>query len=97
MRLKIFTTGFVILGVLLLLSYPVLVGPVPKGEGRQALAEYALRFGLYVIGSLLVWFTTAVLAVIAARRARQAYREEAMENFQHLMEETLRDHGRNPS
>jgi type VI protein secretion system component VasK len=94
MRLKVVTTAFVILGVLMLLSYPWIVGPVPKGQGKEALAEYAMRFGIYIILSLLVWFTAAVLAVVTARRARQAYREEAMENFQSLMEETLKDHGR---
>jgi peptidoglycan biosynthesis protein MviN/MurJ (putative lipid II flippase) len=94
MRLKIATTAFVILGLLTLLSYPWLVGSVPRGGSKQALAEYATRLGFYIIAALLIWFITAVLAVLTAHRARDRYRAEAMENFQHLIEETMKDHGK---
>jgi heme/copper-type cytochrome/quinol oxidase subunit 2 len=96
MRLKIATTTFLIAGLLLLAGWPWLVGPMPKSSevGKRAVQEYAVRFGVYIIVVLIVWFVTAMLAVLVARQARQAFREEAMENFQHLMEETLKDHGK---
>ena len=96
MRLKIATSTFLIAGILLLVAWPWLVGPVPNSReaGQRAMQEYAVRFGIYIIVLLLVWFVTAMLAIFVARQARQSYREEAMENFQHLMEETLRDHGK---
>ena len=94
MRLKLLTTTFLILGLILLGGWPWIVGPVPKGQGKHALAEYATRFGIYVIVALLVWFVTALLAVMVARRARQEYREEAIENLQDLLEETIKDHGK---
>ena len=96
MRLKIATSNFLIAGLLLLAGWPWLVGPMPKASeaGKRAVQEYAVRFGIYIIVVLLVWFITAMLAVLVARQARQAFREEAMENFQHLMEETLKDHGK---
>jgi len=96
MRLKIATSTFLIAGLLLLAGWPWLVGPMPKASevGKRAVQEYAVRFGIYIIVVLLVWFITAMLAVLVARQARQAFREEAMENFQHLMEETLKDHGK---
>ena len=93
--MKLATSVGVVLGLLLLVAWPWLVGPTPgKEAGRRALQEYAIRFGTYIIVVLLVWGTTAVLAILMARRARLAYREEAMENFQSLIEETLRDHGK---
>ena len=95
MRLKIATSTFLIAGLLLLAGWPWLVGPMPKASeaGKRAVQEYAVRFGIYIIVVLLVWFITAMLAVLVARQARQAFRQEAMENFQHLLEETLQDHG----
>lgn len=94
MRLKVATSTFLILGLLLLVGWPWIVGSQPPKSDLQATREYAARFGIYVIAILLIWFTTALLAVIVARRARQAFREEAMENLQHLLEESLKDHGK---
>ena len=96
MRLKIATSTLLIAGLLLLAGWPWLVGPMPKASeaGQRAVQDYAVRFGIFIIVVLLVWFITAMLAVLVARQARQAFREEAMENFQHLMEETLKDHGK---
>jgi type VI protein secretion system component VasK len=92
---KLATTLFLVAGLLLLAAWPWLVGPQPPASaGRQTLEEYVVRFGIYLILLLLVWFTTAVLAVLSARRARDAYREKAMENLQNLIEGTLQDHGK---
>jgi type VI protein secretion system component VasK len=96
MRLKVATTALLIFGVILLAAWPWVIGPMPKASeaGRRALQEYAVRFGLYIIVVLLVWSATAVLAIMVARRAREKYREEAMENLQSLLEESLKDHGK---
>lgn len=99
MRLKVATTAGLIFGLMLLAAWPWLIGPMPKASevGRRAVQEYAVRFGIYIIVVLLVWASTAVMAIMVARRAREAYREEAMDNLQNLLEETLRDHGKPPS
>lgn len=96
MRLKVATTALLIFGVILLAAWPWVIGPMPNASeaGRRALQEYAVRFGLYIIVVLLVWSATAVLAIMVARRAREKYREEAMENLQSLLEESLKDHGK---
>ena len=96
MRLKIVTSTFLIAGLLLLAGWPWLVGPMPKASetGKRAMQEYAVRFGIYIIVVLLVWSVTAILAIVVARKARQNLRDEALENFQHLVEETLKDHGK---
>jgi hypothetical protein len=96
MRLKAAATFFLILGIAMLVAWPWIVGAQPdvKESGRRALEEYVVRFGIYIIAVLFVWFVTAVLAIMVARQARNAYREEAMLNFQQLMEETLKDHGK---
>lgn len=94
MRLKVTTTAFLILGLLLLAGWPWIVGQQPPKGDLQATREYAARFGIYIIMILLVWFTTALLAVIVARRARKELREEAMQNLQELLEESLKDHGK---
>lgn len=93
MRLKVFTTGLLVFGVLLLFATPWLLGPRPGGTGRDA-QEYVVKFGLLVIGLFTIFATTAILAVIVARRERQKFREEAMENLKDLVESSLRDHGR---
>ncbi len=96
MHLKIATTAGLIFGILLLAAWPWLIGPAPRAsvEGRQAVQEYAVRFGTYVIVALVVWAATAILAILVARQARLEYRDEAMGNLQNLIEESLKDHGK---
>lgn len=93
MRLKIFTTGLLLFGVLLLFATPWILGPRPGGTGSDA-REYVVKFGLLVIGLFTIFATTAILAIIVARKERQRFREEAMENLKDLVESSLRDHGR---
>ena len=92
MRLKIALTSLLIFGFVLLLAWPWIVGRQPVYEHKAEVARYLLRFSAYVISLLVVFSSCAMLAVILARKQREAFREEALTNMKHLIEATLEDH-----
>jgi hypothetical protein len=93
--LKILTTGFFLLGLVLLVSWPWIVGgqPARSAPERERLA-YVLRFGLYLAGTIVTFFLAALAAFFTARRARNMLREEAKENVRELIDGTLEDHAK---
>jgi len=94
-RLKIATTAFLVFGLLLVLGWPWLVGPrPPEGSPKQELAAYVTRLVFYLGGTLVVFFVTAVLAVLVLRRVREEFRQEAMRNLEELLEGVRRDHAK---
>jgi hypothetical protein len=100
LRLRIGLTVLVLAGIGLLLAWPWLVGPYPAPHGvpahgskeAKALAEYSLRFLGYIAALLLVFLSTAIMATIVVRRAREEYRQEAMDNMRQLIEATREDY-----
>lgn len=93
MRLKVVTTAFLLFGVVLLVAWPWIVGarPAPTAPEPERL-RYLLRYSLYFLALIVTFFAAALGGFIIARRQREAFREEAMENLQHLIEGTLEDH-----
>lgn len=95
MSLKIATTALLLCGLALLVSWPWIVGPRPAPDApKSEVVRYARRFVYYTGGTILVFCSTAFLAILMARRARREYREESRRNLEELLEGTLRDHGR---
>ncbi|MBV6491865.1 MAG: hypothetical protein KJZ62_06210 [Fimbriimonadaceae bacterium] len=95
MRLKIATTTFFLTGMALLALWPWLVGPrPPEGAPRPELAKYARRMSLYVVGTLTSLTLAAICALLIVRKVRLEFRDRSRENFEELIESTLRDHGR---
>lgn len=90
MRLKILTTGLVIFGLGLMVMWSFIVGEKPTG--REALAQWAVRLGFYVMTILLSFVGAAIGAVALSRRAREEYRAQAEANMRELIEGTLSDH-----
>ncbi len=88
--MKLALTVTLILGVALMLAWAPILGPVPTHHAE--LQRYAVRFGIYICCLLVIFFVTAVLAMIIARRAREEYRAEIMGNVKFLIESTLEDH-----
>ena len=95
MFLKVGTTASVATGIILVLLWPLLVGPKPTPDGTAMLAElrdYAQRVVAYISVTMAVWLIAAGFAVFLARHMRRQYREEAMQNLQELIEGALADH-----
>lgn len=90
--LKWLTSGFIVAGVLVTLSMPVVLGKPPrKGSPVRESRAYAVR-GLAATGILLVTVIGAgVGAFLLVRRARDEYREESMANMRALLEQTRED------
>lgn len=91
MKLKIATTACFIAGMLLLLLWPLLMGPRPSGNAR-AVALYASRLLAYFSVTATLFLVTAVLALLVVRAARRAYVEEATSNLKDLVEGSLQSH-----
>jgi uncharacterized membrane protein (DUF485 family) len=92
MPLRVVTTVLMIAGLVLVFSFPWLVGPRPESASARDLESYTVRFGVYVMSLLILFFTTMVMAFIAIRRAQAEFRETSLQNMQELVEGTLRDH-----
>jgi hypothetical protein len=98
MRLKVLTTGLFILGIVLLFAWPFVIGERPSPDVSQKIrAAYVLRMGLYFIFAILTFFSAALCAFLLARKTREEFKEEAVDNFKELIEGTLQDHGKKPT
>lgn len=95
MRLKILTTTFFVLGILLLVAWPIVVGPRPEaGSSPEVWSRYGMRLLFYFAATSLTFLITATLAVLVIRQQRREYAEQAKRNLRDLIESTLKDHGR---
>jgi hypothetical protein len=82
----------VLLCILVLIFWPVILGPQPGRHASIAANKaYAIRFVEYV--SLLVLFLllAAVSSILIMRRAANEFRELQRQNMQALLEATLAD------
>jgi uncharacterized membrane protein YgcG len=93
MRLKVITTALMITGVAMLLAFPLVIGPQPaRSEGQRALAEYAIKFGSYIIIAVLIFAGAIVCSIIMLRQIRKDMRVMAEHNMQAFVSGTLEDH-----
>ena len=90
--MKAALTSLVVFGFAMLIGWPWLVGPKPVHPSHKEAVNYLYRVDLYVCVLLIVFFATTVLAIILARRARDEYRQQALNNMRFLIESTLEDH-----
>lgn len=95
MRLRLATTVALVFGLVLLLSWPFVVGqrPAPNAP-RQQIARYGIRVLAYFGVTAGVWLTTAVFAFLTLRQTRDQFVDEAKRNVRTLIEITLADHAR---
>lgn len=66
MRLKIVTTVFFLIGLVMLGAWPWAIGAQPQADKKLRL-EWLLRASEYFIALMVVFFITAVLAWMVAR------------------------------
>ncbi len=93
MRLKVLTTAFLVLGLLLMLAWPIVVGPRPdRGADRVLQARWGQRVLLYFGATAGTWVVVAGLAWLTVRQARREILELERQNVRSLIEATLKDH-----
>lgn len=87
MRLKVVTTVFVVLGLLVLLSWPLFVGERPGADASQLeRARFATRLLIYFAVACFVWLAAAMSSVFLMRQTKKEFIEEERENVQELIE-----------
>lgn len=95
MRLKILTTSSLICGVLMLFSWPFLLGPrPPRGAPKLEIARYAERYLVLFGLTAIVFVLTAFFAWLMIRQERLRFLDRTRENLGELVEGTLKDHAR---
>ena len=72
--------------------------PLTPQEKAQLVIEkkYTVRFGIYATTLFSCFIAASICALILARQVRLAYREEARQNLEFLIESTLRTHQKQP-
>lgn len=94
MRLKFWVAGLSVFCVAMMIAWPTVLGPIPRGQGRSALRHYLVGAQIYVTILLVTLFITAFLAVMLARAVRKEYREDTAAAMKELIEGTMEDHKR---
>ena len=93
MWLRLTTTALMIFGLMMLFMSGLIVGErPPTNSPRAAKITYLRRSALYVGLESVALIGSIVGAWLIVRRARHDFREQSKENFQSLLEGTLRDH-----
>jgi hypothetical protein len=92
MRLRIFVTACVAIGILLLLSSPWVLGNRPKTQDKKELSRYGVRLSLFVMLSSVTWASAAIGSLVIIRRTRKEFAEHKVELMRELIEGSLRDH-----
>ena len=93
--LKIATTTGLLLGLCMLIGWPLIVGPKPAiGVDRKVLAQYGVKLLTYFGLTALVFVAVAFMAWLLVRQTRKMYVEDAKKNIRGLVEGSLKDHER---
>lgn len=87
-RLKGLTTLFLVVGIVVLLSYPFTIGAAPGADaGRDEVKRYLLRLTVYFGASAFAMLAAAFCATLIVRRARIEFAEKKLQNFERLLAE----------
>lgn len=90
--LKIATTVFLVVGICMMLAWPIVLkrpGPnLSTGEKQM----FAVRYLAYVFGLLVDFILTSIGAYLVLRRTRERYAVEAEQNLRRMIEGTIEDH-----
>jgi len=98
LRLKVVTTSLFVFGGLLLLLWPVILGPRPTAEAeRTVIAQWGVRALVYFFVTSITFLSAAFCSVLIMRANRMRYLEEMKSNVKELIEGSLEDHGKPPT
>lgn len=89
--LKGITGALIAAGVLIIASWPFVIGTPPKNRPRAEIKAYFVR-SLAATSVLIVVVSGAGIgAFLLMRRVREEYREQSMANMKALLEQTRED------
>ena len=96
MRLKALMSLALILGVVLLLSTPAVLGQRPRPTGsipapRRVVGAFQVMFAGYVGACAFSFMTAGCLAMLIMRNTREEFSRQAIANVQSLVEGTMED------
>jgi len=87
-RLKVLTTVFLVVGIVILLSYPFTIGPSPASDaGKAEVKAYLTRLTLYFGASAFAMLGAAFFATLIVRRTRIEFAEKKLDIFERLLAE----------
>lgn len=92
MRVKLFTSACLTLGIAMVLGWAWFLPRPPREATRAEVRAYTVRSSIYLGVLLTSLVGAAVGAYFVIRQAREEYVAESRENFKALIEGTLRDH-----
>jgi heme/copper-type cytochrome/quinol oxidase subunit 2 len=92
MRMKVAVTLLLLVGCTLLLCWPWFVGIRPHHPSHREAEWYLLKFSLYIMTLLVIFFSVAAMSFILVRKAREEYREMSLNNMRELIEAARQDH-----
>jgi hypothetical protein len=90
MWLKTLATFFLVFGIFLALGFPWIVGVRPLE--KVALEQYVVRFGAYLIVTMVCFVAAAACAVVWMRKERERFQAESRQNLEDLIEASLKSH-----
>lgn len=92
MRLKVFTSAFLLTAAILMVTYPWILASRPSAGNPGAMRMYILRFALFMLALLVCLVGSAIGAIVLLRRSREEYRIEKTRLLKELLEGSLEDH-----
>jgi hypothetical protein len=84
-RLKIITTGFLAVGIAILLSYPFTVGVTPTSRDKEVTKRYLARLTLYFGASTFSMLAAAFCASLIVKKTRLEFAEKKITNLETLL------------
>jgi len=87
-RLKVLTTAFLVVGIIILLSYPFTLGASPAPDASKAeVKNYLTRLTVYFGASAFAMLGAAFCATLIVRRTRIEFAEKKLDIFEKLISE----------
>ncbi len=86
MRLRLITTIFVVLGLAVVLSYPLTVGTPPrKTAPKLEMAKYARKMAYFTTAVGVLFFGAFACALLTIRNERRKHEAESLRNLADLL------------
>lgn len=84
--MKIFTTACILIGVLMIVAWPWLLGPAPKrGQPKAEFLSYTQRSSAYLAGMCLCLVGSTVGSILIVRKTKRDYAEQTRDNIRKLV------------
>ena len=84
--MKLFTTACILIGVLMIVAWPWLLGPAPKrGQPKAKFLAYTQRSSAYLAGMCVCLVGSTVGSILIVRKTKRDYAEQTRDNLRKLV------------